>query len=734
MNTTQNEGVDPILERKRRRKEIMDDKRLNIWQKKFMLEELDEQESKPAPAPPKRDVPPSGGTRPNSKPAPSATPKPSPSPTPSPTPTPTPAPTPAPGPAPQPSRTPPPKPAPVKSPAPVHPNRPVEFDDTVTAPEESYDERMRKYAAERNGILNSGYIPQTEKGSILDAIDKKYGLNQGLYQKWRVVDENRSKLKAKTDDVNRLRSGAGGLLRQRFDDEVADDARRERERMLKQADETVKGFGPTVAGLDGRELDPTRVVDITLDGKPVGNARYVDGKATGNLGDVVKGLGGDVVWDRLKSAATIYDPDGNIVSYLTKNNKFIFEKDAKGNIIRRYPLVDGEAQVDIEEYADKFAVPFSYYHDKNGVYRAYAQPEMWGAPITVVRKEGDVYIEANVEFTGKHANDIYPGTEQIDPATGKAIPGTGKTYAELVYQGIMNKWNSSQSFNISGLIKDSSGNYVNANNNDVVKVHTILNSNYSDKDKILLTQKGNSRNSVKINIDNDSILSSMFGLSSHVFTEDPKSIVVNGASTILNLANAQNSPASGLVAMKGVGKMIGDASRLGKNVLDAIVSDEPVRILDNWSIDRPGEVWLYDRGQRTNGNDNFHSPDWYSNTSGHEFGHVLGIGDAYPAFYRYNAETPEYAQGTNIYGENVEYKTHHPDKQTNEDWKKGDAMLSNGILSDHDVKLMLAAYETGEPQFFPRDPEQEKATKGKMIQALLAGVRKDISPRAFGKK
>ncbi len=308
----------PVLERKRRRKEIMDDKRLNIWQKKVMLEELDEQQSSPAPAQPKPDLTASGGTGAGIKPDAG----PSPGPTPSPTSSPAPEETPAPGPAPEPSPTPPPQPK--KDPPkrkPAQPRGPLYTDDNITAPEESLDDRMRRYAAERSGIQSSSIIPQQEKDSILDAIDRKYGLNQGQYQKWRVVDENRSKLKAKTDDVNRLRSGAGGLLRQRFDDEVADDARQERERMLKQADETVKGFGPTVAGLNGRELDPTKVVDITLDGKLVGNARYADGKATGNLGDVVKGLGGDVVWDKAQTGGTIYDPDGNIVSYLTKNLK-----------------------------------------------------------------------------------------------------------------------------------------------------------------------------------------------------------------------------------------------------------------------------------------------------------------------------------------------------------------------------------------------------------------------------
>ncbi len=679
MRTTQNEGTDPILERKRRRKEIMDDKRLNIWQKKFMLEELNEQESKPAPAPPKRDLPASGGTVPGVKPG--ASPSPSPTPTPTPTPKPTPAPTPAPGPAPQPSRTPPPKPAPARSPAPVHPNRPVEFDDAITAPQESYDERMRKYAAERNGILNSGTIPQTEKGNVLNAIDKKYGLDQGQYQKWRVVDENRTKLKAKTDEVNSLRSGANGLLRQRFDDEVVDDARRERERMRKQADDTVKGFGPTVAGLGGREIDPTRVVDITLDGKPVGNARYVDGKATGNLGDVVKGLGGDVVWNKSQTGGTIYDPDGNVVSYLTKNNKFIFEKDAKGNIIRRYPLVDGEAQADIEEVADKFAVPFSYYHDKNGVYRAFAQPEMRGAPITVVRKEGDVYIEANIDFDGKYADQIYPGTEKTDPATGKTIPGTGMTYAEVTAQGIINKWGNGQTFNVGGqmTVKDSKGNDIlndgnpiayYLNPNDTVRTHVAIYSDSESGNGIIKKGKQANTKKNKVFIRDPLPIEKLLSFRSHVFTADD--------------------------VLEGI-------AELPQNVRDMRNSGQLERVLYNWSLQDPGTTYIYPETDVAS----------QMQTGAHESTHTFGVGDAYFDKLFRPKEAPRVINGINIYGQDT--RDFVPDN---------DMARSGDTVSDIDMIMMLRASETGKPQYFPKgDDEITREIQKDGIKAIIKYIK-----------
>jgi len=210
MNTTMNGGVDPALERKRRRKEIMNDKRLNIWQKKFLLEELDAEQSKPAPAPLKPSLPPQGNTAPKIKPAPSPAPNPrlAPAPSPRPKPAPTPAPTPAP------SRTPPPQPARQDPPKrePAQPRWPLYTDDTVAAPEESIDERMRKYAAERASVANSSIIMHSEDGKTLDDIDRKYGLNQEQYQKWRVMDVNRTKLKLKADEVNRLRKGADSLL------------------------------------------------------------------------------------------------------------------------------------------------------------------------------------------------------------------------------------------------------------------------------------------------------------------------------------------------------------------------------------------------------------------------------------------------------------------------------------------------------------------------------------------
>lgn len=84
----------------------------------------------------------------------------------------------------------------------------------------------------------------------------------------------------------------------------------------------------------------------------------------------------------------------------------------------------------------------------------------------------------------------------------------------------------------------------------------------------------------------------------------------------------------------------------------------------NWSPKNPGTVYL--KQTRT-----LHA---YQQIAAHEFGHVLGIGDAYNAAYRFFYDAP----GTNTY-----------------------MMYHNSRVNPVEVAMMLKAQQTGKMQYFP---------------------------------
>lgn len=85
----------------------------------------------------------------------------------------------------------------------------------------------------------------------------------------------------------------------------------------------------------------------------------------------------------------------------------------------------------------------------------------------------------------------------------------------------------------------------------------------------------------------------------------------------------------------------------------------------NWSPSNPGSVYL----RRTN------YLKTYEQTAAHEFGHVLGLGDAYGAYYRGYYEAPD---------------TRHF------------MMNCNSKVQPEEVSMMLRAQHTGKMQYFPR--------------------------------
>ena len=93
----------------------------------------------------------------------------------------------------------------------------------------------------------------------------------------------------------------------------------------------------------------------------------------------------------------------------------------------------------------------------------------------------------------------------------------------------------------------------------------------------------------------------------------------------------------------------------------------------------------------------------FEGLAAHEFGHALGLGDAYNAGYR-GGKFPWILDG--YYApKNYEVK----DKSGNifpVNVPNNDIMIFNDKVSDNDIRMVLEAYETGIQQFFPRGSKE----------------------------
>ena len=95
-------------------------------------------------------------------------------------------------------------------------------------------------------------------------------------------------------------------------------------------------------------------------------------------------------------------------------------------------------------------------------------------------------------------------------------------------------------------------------------------------------------------------------------------------------------------------------------------SFHPESFMINWSKRHPGNIHLNLRKRPRK--------EWYMRVASHEFGHVLGLGDAYDAHYRFFYEAP----GTENY-----------------------MMNHNKRVSPEEVQMVRRAQETGKMQYFP---------------------------------
>lgn len=141
-------------------------------------------------------------------------------------------------------------------------------------------------------------------------------------------------------------------------------------------------------------------------------------------------------------------------------------------------------------------------------------------------------------------------------------------------------------------------------------------------------------------------------------------------------------------------------SHEGMNIIGAILNKESIL---KWSVERSSSpIVIYDhiRSSKT-GKMEFIGRNWFEQTTAHEFGHALGLGDAYNAGYRGGSwagsvdgyYAPYSYQVEDDYG-NLSY-VYVPDN---------DIMLegeTHNYVSCNDVRMVLDAYKTGKLQFFP---------------------------------
>ncbi len=95
-------------------------------------------------------------------------------------------------------------------------------------------------------------------------------------------------------------------------------------------------------------------------------------------------------------------------------------------------------------------------------------------------------------------------------------------------------------------------------------------------------------------------------------------------------------------------------------------SFHPESFMINWSRRHPGNIHLNLRIKC--------SKSYFMRVAAHEFGHILGLGDAYGAHYRFFYEVP----GTEDY-----------------------MMNSNRHVSPEEVSMVIRAQQTGKMQYFP---------------------------------
>ena len=223
------------------------------------------------------------------------------------------------------------------------------------------------------------------------------------------------------------------------------------------------------------------------------------------------------------------------------------------------------------------------------------------------------------------------------------FPGSGETYAEVAAKSIMNIWKGS--FIIDG---------------KSMSVETIIFSNNFSPNNVFTLFFANRK---------QKLLRMYIGAG----------------------AKGHLSSLPGALAMR---------SHEGMNIIGAILNNESIL---KWSIEKSSSpIVIYDhtRSSKT-GKMEFIGRNWFEQTVAHEFGHSLGLGDAYNAGYRGGS----WAGSLDGYYAPYSYKAE-------DDYGKwnyvlvpdNDIMLegeSHNFVSSNDIRMVLNAYRTGKLQLFP---------------------------------
>ena len=353
------------------------------------------------------------------------------------------------------------------------------------------------------------------------------------------------------------------------------------------------------------------VANAKVGEKIVGNAQVVDGVVTGNLKDIVEGLGGKVTYNSVTKSVKVTDKNGKVVAaYKIENGRAIEYKIVNGVI--QYDILnvksissDGRIQVSVSDLAKKFNVEdtVSWWKDDKNIMNVVVQPDMKGAAVQVTRSGDTINIKAYVEFTGAY-QDIFPGTNI--------------TYADVAAAGILSKWNGT-----------FTGNQYDFTPGKNITVNTKIYSNQKSSANLWTSAGSNQKDFLEIYIDNT----------------DP---VYYGPAGINPIQHTQNVP-----HMDG-----------GQ---------------DDWSVSNDKKITMY---RSHSGDPNEYSQYGYASTIAHEFGHVLGLGDAY---------------GDKDKGRVA--ATNTPEVPVTQ-WLQDDIMVHNGYVTPNDVEMVWQAWSTNEWQYF----------------------------------
>ena len=362
-------------------------------------------------------------------------------------------------------------------------------------------------------------------------------------------------------------------------------------------------------------VDPTghTAATIKVGNVPIGNAKCSNGVSTGNLTDIVDGLGGKTTTTTTtKGVYTVTIPNAvtgkNVTLTLnTKTNK-IYDKN--GNELLDVKIENNKTQVEVKQLTNLAGVSdtVSWWIDSNKQTNVVVQPDMKGAAVQVTRSGNAINVNAYIEFTGDY-KDIFPGTNI--------------TYADVAAAGILNKWN-----NIF------TGNQYDFSPGQKITLNTKIYSNQKSSANLWTSATFKQKNFVEININN------------------------TNPTMIFGIRKEWNVP-----------HMSGGQGE--------------------WSINNEKEITMY---RSHSGDPNEYGQDGYSFTAAHEFGHVLGLGDAYG-----------YAPGASK--EKMKENDNRPEAPNtiecpNLGWKKGGIMRDNGVVTANDVEMVWEAWSTNEWQYF----------------------------------